>query len=362
MNKISLLFLFLLLKVTNLYAESNDSVISKKSFFVIPHAAYQQETSWMGGVAYGYYFKSKDISRISSVSGSAVYTVLNQFMFNLSPKLYFADKKGFLYANLNFRNYPDYFYGIGNKPQNLKIAYLSRNFNLTLQPQYKVCRNLYLGALMSFKTEKLITDSSQSVLNHLVYSQYGNAGWQGYNVTSLGMLAVYDSRDNQFYPSKGEFAKVIVGVAPKTFGNSVAFTDFNLDIRKYQPLFGIHTFAFQLNIAGIFGNNIPFQLLPTVGGRDLLRGFRQGVFRNNTSFLVQSEYRLPVYKKLKAAMFCTLGDVVNSSDFKIDKLKVAYGAGLRYQLNDARVHLRFDIAKNNYGEKLQFYITATEAF
>jgi hypothetical protein len=54
--------------------------------------------------------------------------------------------------------------------------------------------------------------------------------------------------------------------------------------------------------------------------------------------------------------------VLNSSDFKIDKLKVAYGAGLRYQLNDARVHLRFDIAKNNYGEKLQFYITATEAF
>ena len=44
------------------------------------------------------------------------------------------------------------------------------------------------------------------------------------------------------------------------------------------------------------------------------------------------------------------------------QLKVAYGAGLRYRLNDARVHLRFDVAKNNYGEKLQFYITATEAF
>ena len=56
------------------------------------------------------------------------------------------------------------------------------------------------------------------------------------------------------------------------------------------------------------------------------------------------------------------GDVMNSSTYHIDKLKVAYGAGLRCRLNDARVHLRVDIAKNNYGDKLQFYITATEAF
>jgi outer membrane translocation and assembly module TamA len=71
---------------------------------------------------------------------------------------------------------------------------------------------------------------------------------------------------------------------------------------------------------------------------------------------------LPIYHRLKAAVFCSVGDVVNSADYRIDKLKVAYGAGLRYRLNDARVHLRFDCAKNNYGDKLQFYITASEAF
>ena len=78
--------------------------------------------------------------------------------------------------------------------------------------------------------------------------------------------------------------------------------------------------------------------------------------------LLQTEYRVPYYKRLKAAVFCAAGDVMNSGNYQIDKLKVAYGAGLRYRLNDARVHLRFDVAKNNYGEKLQFYITATEAF
>ena len=94
----------------------------------------------------------------------------------------------------------------------------------------------------------------------------------------------------------------------------------------------------------------------------MLRGFRQGMYRDNVLLLLQTEYRIPVYKRLKAAVFCSAGDVINSRKSQIDKLKVAYGAGLRYRLNDARVHLRFDVAKNNYGEKLQFYITATEAF
>jgi outer membrane translocation and assembly module TamA len=86
------------------------------------------------------------------------------------------------------------------------------------------------------------------------------------------------------------------------------------------------------------------------------------MYRDNLLFLVQSEYRIPIYKRLKAAVFCSAGDVMNNSDYSTHKLKVAYGAGLRYRLNDARVHLRVDVAKNNYGGKLQLYITATEAF
>lgn len=356
--------LFLLLTSLNfIFASDNDSIVSRKSFFVIPHAAYQQETSWSGGIAFGYYFKSNDISRISSVSGSAVYTVMNQFMLNISPKLYFHDKKGFLYANMNLRNYPDYYYGVGNTTPIMKIGYTSRNFNLTLQPQYLISENLYVGLSLAYKTENSYTDSTQLFLENEVYTRYGNAGWQKFGQLSMGILMAFDSRDNQFYPTKGSFAKFMVGISPTGFGNRYQLADFSLDFRNYQPVFRSHTFAIQAIASGVFGKTeIPFQLLPTLGGRDVMRGFRQGMYRDNLLFLVQSEYRLPVYKRLKAALFCSAGDVVNSDNLKIDKLKLAYGAGLRYRLNDARVHLRFDIAKNNYGEKIQFYITATEAF
>ncbi len=346
-----------------LFSNNEDTIASRKSFFLIPHAAYQQETSWSGGVAFGYYFKSNDVSRISSVSGSAVYTALNQFMLNISPKLYFSDKKYFLFANLNLRNYPDYYFGVGNKPQNLKVGYVSRNFNVTLQPQYLISKQLYVGLSLSFKTEDLQTDSSNAFLQQNIYNRFGDAGWKPYGQFTAGVVTAFDSRDNQFYPEKGMFAKLMTGTSPVWLGNTFSLSEFSIDVRKYQPIFRKHNLAFQGYVSGIFGETgIPFQLLPTLGGRDMMRGFRQGMYRENMMFLVQSEYRLPIYKRLKAAFFCSAGDVVNSSNFKIDKLKFGYGAGLRYRLNDARVHLRFDIAKNNYGEKLQFYITATEAF
>jgi len=362
MKKQLLLIILLRFSVAFLAAEE-DTIVSRKSLFLIPHAAYQQETSWSGGVAFGYYFKSKDISRISSVSGSAVYTMLNQFMLNISPKLYFSDKKYFLYANLNLRNYPDYYFGIGNKPQNLKAGYISRNFNVTLQPQYLISKQLYVGLSLSFKAENLQTDSATPFLQQNIYSVYGDAGWKPFRQFTSGVVAAFDSRDNQFYPEKGMFAKAMAGVSPVWLGNTYSLSEFSMDFRNYQPVFRKHNLALQAYMSGVFGRNgVPFQLLPTLGGRDLMRGFRQGMYRENLLFLVQTEYRLPVYKRLKAALFCSAGDVINADDFKIDKLKFGYGAGLRYRLNDARVHLRFDIAQNNYGEKLQFYITATEAF
>lgn len=359
------LLLFLQLMIAALiYAEAQlDSIVSRKSLFIIPHASYQQETSVAPGIAYGYYFKSKDISRISSISGSAVYTFLNQFTFNVTPKIFFNSNKWYLYSNLNFRNYPDYYFGIGNKPTAVKQAFTSQNVSLLFQPQYIISNHFLIGASVSFRYEKLLTDSVFESTKTSIFQQYGSEGWEPFTQMNVGIVAAYDSRDNQFYPKSGIFAKSSFTVSKSGWGSTYSLQELMLDFRQFVPLFDSHVFAWQVYCDGIFGNNgVPFELLPTVGGRDFLRGFRQGMYRDNVMLMAQTEYRLPIYKRLKAAIFCSVGDVMNSKDYKIDKLKVAYGAGLRYRLNDARVHLRVDFAKNNYDNKLQFYITATEAF
>jgi len=343
--------------------EQSDSIVSRKSLFIIPHASYQQETSVAPGIAYGYYFKSKDIRRISSISGSAVYTFINQFTFNVTPKIFFNSAKWYLYSNLNLRNYPDYFFGISNKSTDTKQAFTSQNMSLLLQPQYIISKYFLVGASFSARFERLVTDSIFETHKTQVFQQFGNDGWQPYSQLSIGLVAAYDTRDNQFYPQNGIFAKSFFTVSKAGWGSTYSLQELSVDFRQYISLFNSHVLAWQVYYDGIFGQHgIPFELMPSVGGRDLLRGFRQGMYRENVLLMAQTEYRLPIYKRLKAAAFCSVGDVMNGADYKIDKLKVSYGAGLRYRLNDARVHLRLDLAKNNYGDKLQFYITATEAF
>ena len=342
----------------------SDSVTVRKSLFIIPHPAYQQETSWSAGIAGGYYFKSKDISRISSISGSADYTLLNQFIFNITPKIFLNNNKWYLYSNLNFRDYPDFYYGIGNKPTGIEQTFTSNIFNVSLQPQYALTKEIYAGAILAGRYETVRTDENFSSVRDRIFNEFGSEGWKKpfYSINA-GLQFSYDSRDSQFYPYKGFFAKTTLTGSKTGFGSSHSVTDLSVDFRNYLPVYGQHVLAWQFYYEAAFSKNeIPFQLLPTLGGRDLMRGFRQGMYRDNVMMLLQTEYRIPVYKRIKAAVFMSAGDVMNSSTYHIDKLKVAYGAGLRCRLNDARVHLRVDIAKNNYGDKLQFYITATEAF
>ena len=343
--------------------EQSDSIAARKSLFIIPNASYQQETDWAFGVSGGYYFKSTDLDRISSISGSAYYTLLNQFSFNVTPKVFFKDGKYYLYSNLNIQNYPDFYYGTGNMPTSLKQPYTSQNISVVLQPHYAVTRNLLVGGILSFRSERVKTDGDFENVKQDIFDNYGEVGWKPYSVTNIGVTTTYDTRDNHFYPYRGFFAKATLELSQAGWLSDYSLQQVSFDVRQFIPLFNDHVWAWQVYAKGTFGENgIPFQLLPTIGGRDVVRGFRAGMYRDNILFAAQTEYRIPIYKRLKAAAFVGTGDVLSTNDYKVDKLKFAYGAGLRFRLNDARVHLRVDAAKNNYNNKLEFYITATEAF
>lgn len=343
--------------------DTTDTIVTRKSMFLIPYASYQPETDVAPGFTYGYYFKSKNINRISSITSNITYTFKNQFTVNLSPKIYFNSNKWYLYSNINLQNYPDYYYGIGNKPTTLKQSYTSKSYSFLLQPQYIISNRLFVGFSLSYRNEQTNTDATFENNKTQIFNSYGKNGWLPYSQTNIGLVAALDTRDSQFYPQHGFFAKTTLSSSKAGWGSNFSLQEITVDYRKYFPIFTTHTVAFQTYFAGVYGKNgIPFQQLLSIGGRDALRGFQQGKFRENSLFLVQSEYRLPVYKRLKAAIFCSAGDVFQSSNYEIYKVKIAYGAGLRYRINDARVHLRMDIAKNNYGNKLQLYLTASEAF
>ncbi len=338
------------------FAQDKDSIEgSKRSVIVVPIGFYQPETSVGLGAAGGYYYKSNDLNKISSVSYSAIYTFKNQFIFHVAPKLYSKNKKYYYYSDLGVNYYPDVFYGVGNKDVTEGLDYTTRYVKLSFQPQRYINKSWSVGLNYFLRYEE--ADLSE-VLVAGGFSLLDGA--TPFFVQALGFVSTYDIRDNHFYPEKGFFAKFSSWFSSKSFGSDYLSNYYNLDIRHYLPLGKKHIFASQFYSSLVTGD-APFQFLQTIGGRDRMRGFREGMFMNNASLIWQSEYRFPIYKRLKAAAFGGVAQIFDYLNYKEDKLKLSYGVGLRYRLNDARVHLRLDYGLSNYGTQ-GLYITASEAF
>jgi hypothetical protein len=153
-----LLFAFFLLWHTLLAiaSEPADTLVqSRRSILVVPSLAHQPETSWAGGIAYGVYLKSNDLSRISSITGGVTYTLRNQFAFSLTPRIFWGQSRWYIYSNLSLKNYPDFYYGISNRPTSVRQAFRSRNLSVLLQPQIQVAPHLLLGVSVAGRYERV---------------------------------------------------------------------------------------------------------------------------------------------------------------------------------------------------------------
>lgn len=88
---------------------------------------------------------------------------------------------------------------------------------------------------------------------------------------------------------------------------------------------------------------VPFYLMPTLGGARLLRGYDRQRFRDRSALLVSAEYRYEVNPFLMAALFYDAGQVAPDwSVFRLKDLRDAYGFGLRFGYSNA-VALRTDV-------------------
>ena len=89
---------------------------------------------------------------------------------------------------------------------------------------------------------------------------------------------------------------------------------------------------------------VPFYDMPTLGGYDTLRGFRQYRFQAPHAILVQGEYRWEIWSGLDGALFYDAGKVANRrSDLDLSNLERDYGFGFRFN-TDNGVVFRVDAA------------------
>ena len=94
------------------------------------------------------------------------------------------------------------------------------------------------------------------------------------------------------------------------------------------------------------GQQIPFFMMPSVGGGSSLRGFSSWRFRDRNSLLLQGEWRIMVNRYLDLAFFYEAGKVTSrTSDLDFDGLKDDVGFGFRFH-GPFATPLRIELARS----------------
>jgi len=111
---------------------------------------------------------------------------------------------------------------------------------------------------------------------------------------------------------------------------------------------------------GKTGQQIPFFMMPAVGGGSELRAFSSWRFRDQNTVLLQAEWRVMASRFLDGAVFYDAGKATtHRADLDLSDLRSDYGFGIR--LHGAAVTpLRIDLAKGNEGFAIVF--AASHAF
>lgn len=153
-----------------------------------------------------------------------------------------------------------------------------------------------------------------------------------------------------------------------TNGSQFGFTQYMLSLYQAMPLFwGDRVLG--VRVTGIASDqrgqsNIPFYLLSRLGGSANLRGFDNLRFRDKHAFVVNAEYRYPIWNiginrgttaglAADIVLFIDSGLVFNSfdQDFKTDNFATDYGGGFRLR-TQRNIMARIIVARSSEATRL----------
>lgn len=174
----------------------------------------------------------------------------------------------------------------------------------------------------------------------------------------VGTFAQMDWRDEPGNPRSGGNYLVQGNLFGDRNKSLYTFRRYEAEVQQYVPFFNrrrVIAFRAKTSLTDTSpGQSVPFYMMPTLGGSEDLRGFREFRFRDKNLMVYNLEYRWEVFSGMDMALFGDAGKVFTSrSDFSLDHLEGAYGIGFRF--NQAKsVFLRADIGRSHEGMRFFF--------
>ncbi len=325
-----------------------------------PILFYTPETRMGYGAAGSYIFRMsgcKNDARPSSISPILIYTQEKQFKAQVNTDMYLKADDCRLQVEVRMEKYPNKFFGVGiNTLQNNEESYTSRSAGLLLSFLKKLTGKVNIGFQYHFSSWKIVEmeDDGQLASGHFFGSRDGT-------ISGLSLLVNHDTRDNIYFPMKGELYELNARVYSKILGSKYDFSSLSLDLRKYFTLFRTHVLAVQ-SVVKMQTGDVPFLNLAQMGGQYNMRGYYEGRFRDKNLMVIQAEYRTPLIWRFGLVGFAGFGNVAEKfSKLSLAGMRSSYGFGLRFLFDPKeKIQVRMDVG---FGEDCTgFYFSIFEAF
>jgi outer membrane protein assembly factor BamA len=172
-----------------------------------------------------------------------------------------------------------------------------------------------------------------------------------------GLLAQYDTRDSELWPSTGTYANLQAQWDLDSFGSEYIYDKQELTYNRYMSLTDSGVLAVRGSLCRA-GDGTPFFDLCMFGASNDLRGYETGQYRDRALAAVQAEYRWRFSPRWGAVFFAGVGSVAPSLGDLTDSVTLpSGGAGLRFRASKAyNVNISLDYAVGRDSEALYFYI------
>ncbi|MDQ6470608.1 BamA/TamA family outer membrane protein [Flavobacterium sp. LHD-80] len=298
-------------------------------FNIMPYLNYNRTLDFMFGAIPMMMYKIDKTDTISpkSLSGlTAVYTTNKSYFIALFNKFYFKEDQWRLQLFFAAGNQNEQFY-----EDDIDIPafynYQSKRIMAGGTLQYKIVKAFYGGIGYS-------------------YAHYDTAYQDNVEPSSithtngLQIIAMYDTRDAIYYPTKGTKTKLRWISYPTWIGNEVSANKILTEYNKYFPMRKAAD-VLVARFSGKFGlGNISFDQQITIGNEDI-RGYSQGKYRGDGLIDIQGEYRYNFGKKMGLVGFAGVATIYGS-DTESFNWGLYPGAGIGYRYR-AFKHEKFNV-------------------
>ncbi len=173
-----------------------------------------------------------------------------------------------------------------------------------------------------------------------------------------GGFAELDTRESPGYTRSGSLLRLDVSDYRQTNGSSHGFRRVDAEVQQFVPLLRERwVLAFRALASTTdadAGADVPYFLMPDLGGSRTLRGFSSWRFRDRNRLLLSGEYRWPAGSLVDMALFVDAGKVAaDRRDLTLKDLQVSQGIGVRIHTPSATV-TRIELARSREGLSLIF--------